>query len=163
MAAQLGYEFKQERGYPGLVYAQHPHRIISRIVEAGGGAIPFGRVVSVGTVDPERTVVAGGALFETFLGISIRALDTEGGINTSVLQYEENETLAILRKGYMWVRPTTIVSLAGLVTYSQATGELGSGGAFVTEIKGARWETAAAASELALVSLQLTSGIIDLP
>lgn len=161
MAAQTAYSINQVVGYDGVVQARRPHRIISRSVEVGGGAIPFGRVVTTGTANSDRTTKLGGTP-PVFLGVSVRALDTEGELNTSILQYEETETAAIMRKGYMWVRPVDPVTVGIAVEYDPVTGEFGTTVGFQT-IAGAVWETAAAAGELALLNLQLASQTISLP
>ena len=158
MSAQTSYSIEQPKAYAGLVYAQAPHDIVSRMVETVDG-IGFGVAVSRGT-DAERQIVAGGT---AFTGITIRSLEKEGAANSGDIQWDETETAGILRDGYIWVTCPTGCNPGDQVKYTDATGVIDSGaaGADETQLDGAQWDTVAAAGELAVIrlnSLNTTAG-----
>lgn len=150
MSAQLSYAINQPVGYPGLIFAQEPHDIISR---DAGTVIPFGVAVARGA-DADRQCRAGGAA-AAYIGVSIRSLEREGAANTGAVEYAVTETVGILRDGYIWaVCPTGCVPGDG-VKYTQATGVLDSGAAGAGEVglDGATWETTTAAGGLGVIRL----------
>ena len=152
MSAQLSYDINQPVAYAGLVFSPAPKDVVSRSVETAAGAA-FGIAVSRGT-DKDKEVVIGGAT--GFLGITVRSLSTEGAINTGAIQYDETETAAVLRSGYIWaVCPTGCVP-GNSVNYVDATGVLDSGTAAAgeTQLDGATWDTTAAAGELAVIRIE---------
>jgi hypothetical protein len=145
MAAQLSYDINQPLGYPGLIYAQAPHDIVSMLVETVAG-IPFGVAVSRGT-DPANQVVVGGA---DFLGVTIRSLDKEGAINTGAIQWNETEAAGVMRSGYIHALCTAGCVPGDDVFYATATGLLSTAGD--TQVSGT-WETTTAAGELGVIRL----------
>ncbi len=158
MSAQTSYARNIPKAYAGLIYALAPHDNVSRDVEGAAG-IEFGVVVSRGT-DKERQCVLGGT---DFLGITYRDLGREGAANTGAIKYSEKETAGILREGYIWAFCPTGCNPGDQVKYTDADGVLDSGAAAVgeTQLNGARWETVAAAGELAVIRLdysQTTAG-----
>jgi len=149
MSAQTSYSRLQAVAYAGMIYALAPRDIASRAAE---GDIAFGIAVSRGS-DPDTQVVPGGAT--GFMGISVRALDQEGVANTGAIQYDDEETVAVMRSGYIWaVCPTGCVP-GDVVNYVDATGVLDSGAAVAgeTSLDNAQWETTTAAGEIGLISL----------
>jgi hypothetical protein len=154
MSAQTSYEIKQPKAYAGLIYAQAPHDIVSRLVETVAG-IGFGVAVSRGT-DKERQVVVGGT---DFLGITIRSLDKEGAANTGAIQWNETESAGILRDGYIWATCPAGCNPGDAVKYTNATGVLDAGAAAAgeTQLDGATWETVAAAGELAVIRIETSA------
>lgn len=151
MSAQTSYALSQAKAYAGLIYAGSPKTVVSRAVETAAG-IGFGLVVSQGT-NKETQVVLGGT---SFFGITVRALDREGVINTGAIKYDQYESAAILRQGYVWAVCPDGCTAGDLVNYVEATGVLGAGapvGTGESGIDGARWETTAAAGELAVLSI----------
>lgn len=156
MTAQTSYDINQPIAYAGLLYAQAPHDIISRLVETAAG-IAFGVAVSRGA-DPDRQAILGGAT--GFLGISIRSLDKEGAVNTAAIQWNETESMGIIRDGYVWaVCPTGCVP-GDIVNFVEATGVLDSGAAVgvgETQLDDAQWETTTAAGELGVIRINSTA------
>lgn len=154
MSAQTSYSIKQPKAYAGLIYAQAPHDIVSRMVETVAG-IGFGVAVSRGT-DKERQIVAGGT---DFLGITIRSLDKEGAANTGAIQWNETEAAGILRDGYIWAVCPAGCNPGDAVKYTNATGVIDAGAAAAgeTQLDGAQWETVAAAGELAVIRIETSA------
>jgi|GEM_PF-4124345 len=151
MSAQTSYETNLGSAYPGLIYAQAPHDIVSRRVEGVAG-FGFGVAVSRGT-DSNKQAVLGGT---DFLGISVRALDREGAANTGDINYSEKETAALLRTGYIWaVCPAGCVAGAP-VKYANADGIIDAGAAVAgeTQLDGAKWEFAATAGALSVIRIE---------
>lgn len=151
MSAQTSYAINQRVALAGLVYAQAPHDIVSRLVETEAG-IDFGVAVSRGT-DLEKQVVLGGT---SFLGITVRSLDREGAANTGAIKYAETESAAVLRDGYIWAVCPAGCNPEDPVFYTNADGVLDAGTAGVgeTQLDGATWETVAAAGELAVIRIK---------
>ena len=153
MSAQTSYTRNLRVALAGLVYAQAPHDIISRAIETVAGAA-FGLAVSRGTDKDEQAVIGG----SDFLGFTVRALDTEGAANTGAIKYNESESAAILRLGYIWaVCPTGCVP-GDLVNYVIATGAVDSGAAVAGEqlIDDAQWDSSASAGQLAIIRINST-------
>lgn len=150
MSAQTSYSIKQPLAYAGLIYAQAPHDVVSRMVETVAG-IGFGVAVSRGT-NKERQIVAGGS---DFLGVTIRSLEKEGAANTGDIQWNEKEAAGVLRSGYIWVVCPAGCNPGDAVKYTNATGviDAGAAGAGETAIANAKWETVAAAGELAVIRI----------
>ena len=161
MSAQTSYEINQAIAYAGLIFAQNPKDIISRDAEGVAG-LAFGIVVSRGT-DKDRQCIIGGTT--GFLGVTVRALDREGVINTGAIKYNETEAVAIMRNGYIWaVCPTGCVP-GDAVNFIEATGVLDSGapsGVGETGLDNCFWDSTAAAGELAVLRVkdpdQFTAG-----
>lgn len=154
MSAQTSYSIKQPKAYAGLIYAQAPHDIVSRLVETVAG-IGFGVAVSRGT-DKERQIVAGGT---DFLGITIRSLDKEGAANTGAIQWNETESAGVIRDGYIWAVCPAGCNPGDAVKYTNATGVLDAGAAAAgeTQLDGATWETVATAGELAVIRIETSA------
>lgn len=155
--AQTSYSIKQGVAYEGGIYALAPHDIISRACETAAG-IGFGLVVSRGT-DPDVEAVIGGTVP---IGITVRSLEREGAANSGDVKYSVTETMAVMRKGGIWCKNPDGCVPGNLVNYVEATGVLGTGapsGAAETALNGARWDSTAAAGELALLRLD---GILDI-
>lgn len=150
MSAQTSYEIKQPKAYAGLVYAQAPHDIVSRLVETAAG-IAFATAVSRGT-DKEKQIVAGGT---DFIGITIRSLDKEGVANTGAIQWNQKESAGVLRSGYVWAACPAGCNPGDAVKYVNATGVINAGApaAGETAIANAKWETVAAAGGLAVIRI----------
>lgn len=149
MSAQNSYTRLLPIAYVGLIYAQAPHDIVSRATENGPAA--FGIAVSRGT-DKDKQAVPGGT---DFIGITARVLDKEGAINTGAIAYEDTETMAIIRDGYIWAVCPAGCTPGDAVKYNNTTGVLDSGaaGAGETQLDGAQWDSTAAAAGLAVIRL----------
>lgn len=150
MSAQTEYSKNLAKGYPGLIFAQNPSDIVSRLVETVNG-IPFGVAAGVGT-DAERQVIAGGAIFA---GITIRSLDKEGAANTGAIQWNVTEAAGIMRMGYVWAECPAGCNAGDAVKYVNATGALNAGaaGAGETQLDEAIWDSKAVAGEIAVIRL----------
>jgi len=153
MPAQIAYDRLHPVAYAGLIYAQAPHDIISRSIETPAGAA-FALAVSRGT-DADNQAVIGGT---DFIGITARILDKEGAANTGAIQYDEDDTAAIIRSGYIWAVCPTGCTPGDLVNYVAATGVLDSGAAVAGEeqLNDAVWDSTAAAGGLAVIRLNST-------
>lgn len=154
MSAQTSYSLRQPKAYAGLIYAQAPHDIVSRKVETAAG-IGFGVAVSRGT-DKENQIVVGGT---DFLGITIRSLDKEGAANTGAILWNQKESAGVVRNGYIWAVCPAGCTAGAAVKYVNATGVLNAGaaGAGETNLVGAKWETTAAAGELAVIRIETSA------
>lgn len=150
MSAQTSYSINQNKAYAGLIYAQAPHDIVSRSVETVAG-IQFGVATSRGT-DKEKQAVVGGT---DFVGITVRALDREGAINTGAILYKETEAAALMREGYIWAVCPAGCTPGDAVKYDNTTGVINAGVAGVgeTQLDDAQWDTTATAGELAVIRL----------
>ena len=150
MSAQLSYDIDQAKAYEGQVYALALHDIISRAIEDAAG-VGFAKAVSRGT-DKEKQVVIGGA---DFAGITVRALDREGAANDGSIKYNQYESAALLRDGYIWAICPTGCNPGDVVNYHRTTGVLDAGAPVAGEssLDGAEWDTVAAAGELGVIRL----------
>lgn len=149
MSAQTSYAINQPVAYAGLIYDQNPREIVSKLAES---VIAFGIAVGRGT-DADRQVTAG--LGAAYQGISVRALDREGAINTGAIDYKVGEAVAVMRTGYIWaVCPAGCVP-GDVVKFTNATGVIDAGapGAGETAISGATWETTTSAGQIGLIRL----------
>ena len=150
MSAQTSYDIIHPIAYAGLLFAQAPSDVVSRSIETVAGAA-FGLAVGRGTADTQ--VVIGGDA--TFVGITVRSLDKEGAANTGAIQYDEKDTAAVLRSGYVWaVCPAGCIP-GNLVFYTDVDGVLDAGVAAAgeTQLANAQWTTTASAGELAVIRI----------
>lgn len=152
MSAQTTYAINQAIAYAGLIYAQAPKDVVSLIAEPAAG-IGFGVAVQRGTDADKECDLAGAT---AFIGITVRDLAREGVANTGAIKYDQYETCAVMRKGYIWAVCPTGCAPGDSVNYVDDTGVLDSGaaGAGETQLDGATWETTAAAGELAVIRLE---------
>lgn len=149
MTVQLSYTKNTANALAGLVADVGPYEIDSFTNETG--VIPFGAAVSQGTNDTEA-VIGGGA---AFLGIATRMTAKENTIvGAEQEQYNENETMAVMRRGKVWVTLAAGGSPGDLVVYTDATGviDVGVPGAGVQRI--GTLETSTGAGELGLLRLE---------
>lgn len=158
MTAQTSYSINQAVAYAGLIYAQAPHDIISRVVEGAAG-IEFAVAVGRGT-DKEKQAVVGTS---DYLGITVRSLDREGAVNTAAIKYNETESAAIMRTGYVWANIPSGGNPGDPIKYNTTTGIIDAGVAGVgeTQIDGAELDTITVAGELGVIylpSAQTTAG-----
>jgi hypothetical protein len=151
MAVQTAYQINQDALYAGQLVELGPRDVVSRSVETAAGAA-FGLAVSPGT-DAARQIVIGGDA--TFLGITVRELSREGAANTGAVQYNETETAAVMRWGYIAVVCPTGCIVGDVANYVDATGVIDSGAATTgeTDITGAAWQTVTAAGEIGILRL----------
>lgn len=150
MSAQTSYSIEQGKAYQGGMYALGNFEIVSKAVEGANG-IEFGTAVSRGT-DTEKQIVAGGT---AFTGITVRSVDREGTAAGDI-KYNETESAAVMREGYMWITLAAGGNPGDAIKYTNATGliDVGAAGAGETQLDGATLETVTAAGALGLVRLE---------
>lgn len=157
MAVQTTYSDNQPAAIAGLQSTMIPATLISRTVETA--AVPFGRAVKQGTADKGCSLFGSGDT--AVLGISV--LDrgasgltvANGQVTGRTLDaFGVGESARIMTKGDVWVVCAT-GCVAGNPVYVRP-----SNGAFqnssansAVQIPGARWDTSASGSELAVVRL----------
>jgi hypothetical protein len=152
MPAQTSYSINQRVALAGLIYALGDSDIVSRSVETEAG-IGFGVAVGRGTDKADQIVLG----TSSFVGITVRSLDREG--TSDAILYKETETAGVMRNGYVWVTCPAGCNPGDAVKYTTATGVLDAGAAGAGEIQldGAKWETAAAAGELAVIRIETSA------
>lgn len=118
MSAQTTYQRLTDRAVHGTPeYSPFLREVVSYAAE--GGNIGYGVVVSLGT-DPNKQAVLGGA--GTGIGITLRELTREGAVNTAVIEYQEDDTMSILRRGYANITIPTGCVVGDQVEYDDTTG-----------------------------------------
>lgn len=154
MSAQTSYSLKQSVALAGMIYALAPKDVVSRSVETAAG-VGFGVAVSRGT-DKENQVVIGGS---DFLGFTVRDLSKEGVANSGDIKWNQNETAAIMRNGYIWINCPTGCNPGDAVKYNTTTGviDAGTAGAGEIQLDGAQWESTASAGALAVVRIETSA------
>lgn len=124
-SVQTEYSLTQKQGYPGLLYdGFNPKEIISRACETAGG-IPFGTIVSFGT-DKEKQCVLGGD--DTGIGVSTRN-SKMNPINSTDVEYDQYDSVGILRDGMIWVTVATAAVAGTALKYDDTTGVIDTGAA----------------------------------
>jgi hypothetical protein len=150
MSAQTSYTLAQRVALAGMIYGMSPRDIVSRSCETVAGAA-VGIAMSRGT-DKENQVVIGGT---DYAGVSVRSLEGEGAANTAILAFSENDTVPLMREGYIWIVCPTGCNPGDAANYVDATGVIDSGAAAANEtnLLGAEWDSVAGAGELAVLRL----------
>lgn len=150
MSAQTSYAINTNDFYAGMIVDLSPKDVVSRSVETSAG-IDFGVAVSRGT-DKDRQVVVGGS---DYLGVTVRSLDREGAMNTGAIKYDQNETAAIMRDGYIAAVCPSGCTPGAAVFFNDTTGVLDAGTAGVgeTQLNGSSWETTTSAGEIGVIRL----------
>lgn len=158
MVAQTSYEINTDAAFAGQIVNLAPRDVISRSVETVAG-IAFGVIVSRGT-DADNQCLLGGT--DNILGVTLRSLDIEGAINTGAIKYNETDTAAIMRDGYVYaVCPTGCVP-GDPVNFVEATGVLDSGapsGTGETGLDDCFWDSTTAAGEIGILRVKLVENI----
>lgn len=150
MSVQTSYSLYPPIGYPGLIYGCFPNDIGSFTAETDSG-IGFGLAASRGIGD--TGIVRGG---DNPFGITLRSLEREGVYITSEIRFKKHETVALLRKGYVWAVCVSGCNVGDVVKSDTITGALSAGdpsGATDAALKNATWETSAAVGEIAVVRI----------
>jgi len=153
MVAQTSYTILQPIAYAGLIVDLAPRNVISRSIEGVAG-VGFGVIVSRGT-DKDKQAVIGGTT--GILGVTVRALDQEGAANTGAIKYDEKDTAAIMRNGYIWVVCPTGCVPGDPANFVEATGVIDSGapvGVGETGLDDFFFDSTAAAGELAVLRVR---------
>lgn len=127
MSVQTTYSSVLTAAKPGQIADLNPVEIETRLCETAAG-IGFGKVVSRGTDDDEA--VLGGT---SPIGVALRVYSNEDGT-----AYEQYETMAIIRKGMVWVTVSETGSPGDALNSVDATGVIGVGaaGAGETDLTG---------------------------
>lgn len=153
MSAQISYDIDIGQAYAGQIVNLAPRDIASRSAETVAG-ISFGVVVSRGT-DKDNQCLLGGTT--GILGVSVRALDIEGAINTGAIKYAQTDTVAVMRDGYIYaVCPTGCVP-GDAVNFVEATGVLDSGaasGTGETTLNDCFWDSTTAAGAIGILRVK---------
>lgn len=157
MTVQTSYEKNINTIIAGLIYDMGFTDVDSFSAEV---AIEHGIFVSRGT-DPERQVAVGGA---AAIGVSVRTA-SENDYKPATLepngQYAINETVGVLRAGYIWTQFNAIGGTVGAVVTINAAGLVvaAGGGTALTGIT-ARIEKAAVLTTFQGVTANLPVGLI---
>ena len=132
MSVQTSYANSIGKGYEGMLANLSFNDVTSRAAEDAAG-IGFGLVVSRGTELGTQVSLGGTEV----LGISVR------GESTSKNMYAQNDSVAVLRIGYIYAASSNGAVAGDIVKYNTTTGILGSGaaGAGEAQLLGAEWDT----------------------
>lgn len=155
MSAQTSYTLNTAKGYAGMLVGQNPREVVTGLVEDADG-IDFGVVVSRGS-DLERQITKGGGAGSSFLGITVRSLETEGAANTGAIKRNQYDATPVLRTGTILVMAPSGCAVGDVVKFAESTGTIGSGapGAGELALENATFISAAAAGELAELRIGL--------
>jgi len=105
MSQTSGYDFALAKAQAGQKYDLRPDRVESFAAE---GAIEFGRPVVAGT-DAEKQVKVCDGAGQVFRGIALfthareQGLDRTASPASTEAQYEDQDTVSVLRQGMAWV------------------------------------------------------------
>lgn len=148
MSAQTTYSATMAVAYEGMLADLEPKEVVSKVAE--GSAIGFGLAVNQGTSDNEAEL--GGT---AVIGITVRSLDRES--SPSVVQYAQYETMAVLKRGYIWVAIENTGAPGDVLYSDDTTGAIGTGapGAGQTALSGTLESTVASAGDLGLIRVTL--------
>ncbi len=143
-AIQSTYNATMPIGRPGAIVDMRNRTVISR--ELQSATLAFAQPVFRGTGDHLCAAIGGSG---GFLGMSVMDPTVRA---QNLNQYVQNDTIAILLKGIMWV--TTAASCTpGQPAYYDASGNITSVSSGNTAIPAATFETTAAAGGLAHLRL----------
>lgn len=146
----VSYSRDTPRGYAGMIANTEPHRIISMIVAAGSGDVPFGRGVIFGTV--EDTVALPAALGK-FAGVVVADRTVPAAQGEVFKPYDQ---LSVMKNGTIWV--TALVAVAqGDPVYMTPTGTFTNVATSNQLIENAEWATVTTTSnQIAKLRLGVT-------
>jgi hypothetical protein len=145
--SQLSYSQNMANGLPGQIAHDFGQKdVVSRLAE---GAIAPGIVVSRGT-DPDNQVVPGGDAAAWGLSVRDPAREVDASGDPT---YDDTDTVAVMRKGYMWVTVADAGVPGDALNYVDATGAIGVGApeAGETALTEVTLETTVGAGGLAVV------------
>lgn len=151
MSAQTVYEINQKKGIQGQIFDLNTVDTVTGIVE--GGDISFGVAVKRGGNDGQIQVGGGGA--SKLYGISARSLDRMADDPTGSTKYKATEAALVVRYGYLWVTCVNGCSKGDSVFVNDTTGVFRSAtDTGFTEATNCKFETTAAAGELAVLRIE---------
>lgn len=134
MALQTTYPLTMRKAVAGMIASTDDYRADSLILESA--AVGFGLAVVRGATDPVYGVRFGVA--GAFRGITV--LDTTL-INSPVDEYKQYQNVSVLYEGDIWVLADGAVVAGNDVTYTEATGRLGTAAVAIgiVALAGAIW------------------------
>jgi Uncharacterized conserved protein (DUF2190) len=142
-AIQTTYAAQHTEAIEGMLANTEPNLIVSRIAEDAEG-IGFGKVCVLGDADNTVTDAEANKKFE---GISV--LDPSQPEDT----YARYSTVAVLKRGVIWVQASVAVAKGDPVYFVPATGVLTNSASGNTQIAGASWDSATSGAGLAKLRL----------
>lgn len=142
-AIQTNYAAQHDTAIEGMVANQEPVLIVSRIAEDVEG-VGFGKVCVQGDKDDTVTDAEASKKFE---GIAV--LDPSQPTDT----YAQYATVAVLKKGVIWVQASVAVAKGDAVYFVPATGVLTNSASGNTQIANATWDSATSGAGLAKLRL----------
>ncbi len=154
MTVQTAYDINTANAVAGQLADIGFNEIDSKQAE---GVVPFGVIVSRGTNDGQAAVGIGSGAGQE-LGVSVRDLAREGAANTGAVQYEDKDTLAVMRLGsggQIYVAIPSGGSAGDAIKFTDTTGVIDAGavGAGETLIAGATLEEDVAAGKIGKIRL----------
>ncbi len=155
MAVQTSYNDNQPAAVAGAQATMIPATMISRTVE--GAALGFGKPVKQGTADKGCALFNGGTVLGiTVLDRSASGQTVSGGQVTGQTAdtFGVGESARVMTKGDIWVVCASGCVAGDPVWVRPSNGDFQKTNAnSAVQIAGARWDTSAAAGELAVVRL----------
>lgn len=144
MSVQTTYTRNSPVAYAGLVADNNPSERISGIAE---GEIGYGLAVQQGT-NPNQAKVGGGTAGAGYLGFSVRVLNQEGALADASLKYNDEDSLTILKSGWIYLKITNTGSKGDALNMNDTTGVLKAGapGAGETAVPGGTLQEAVASA-----------------
>ncbi len=138
MSVQTTYDRYAPTAYVGLIADNNPSERISKITE---GTVGFGLAVQRGT-NPDQAKIGGGSGGSGYLGISVRVLNQEGALADAALQYNDEDMMAIMRSGWIYLKIENTGSVGIALNMNDTTGVIKAGSpvAGETAIPGATLE-----------------------
>ena len=151
MTVQTSYDIDHSAAYSGLPANENGLDVKSMVANAV--ILPGRVVVRHAATDVCRPP---GAADEAVMGVAIRTLEHQVG-STQVLQYEDEEMVAIAEAGEIWVIVEDAVVIGGAAFYRHTTSDFGLfrsdvDGGDAEALTGAYYTSAAGAGELARLS-----------
>ena len=142
-ALQTTYAATHTEAIEGMVANQESVLIVSRIAEDVEG-VGFGKVCVLGDADNTVTDSEASKKFE---GIAV--LDPSQPTDT----YAQYATVAVMKKGVIWVQASVAVAKGDPVYFVPSTGVLTNSASGNTQIAGATWDSATSGAGLAKLRL----------
>lgn len=144
MSVQITYTRNAPVAYAGLVADNNPSERVSGLSE---GEIGYGLAVQRGT-NPGQVKIGGGAAGAGYLGIATRVLNQEGALADASLKYNDEDAVAILKTGWVYLNVTTTGVVGAALNANDTTGVIKAGApaAGETALSGATLEEAVASA-----------------
>lgn len=104
MSVQTSYEFNVRPGIEGLLAREV---MLEQEAFAAETAIVFGRAVARGTAEDQVKLIEDG---DSFLGVARHIIGLQNPIGGEKTQYEIEEGVSVIRRGWVWVYTETATS-----------------------------------------------------